>query len=73
MAYEWAGIRKELQMAATDVTKDLYREAMDGIGCKVALQAVRKVIRDNKSSEKAKLEQICIIVHSFEKDMGKEG
>lgn len=53
--------------------KDLYREAMDGIGCKVALQAVRKVIRDNKSSEKAKLEQICIIVHSFEKDMGKEG
>lgn len=52
--------------------KDLYREAMDGIGCKVALQAVRKVIRDNKSSEKAKLEQICIIVHSFEKDMGKE-
>jgi hypothetical protein len=53
--------------------KDLYREAMDGIGCKVALQAVRKVIRDNKSSEKAKLEQICIIVHSYEKDMGKEG
>lgn len=53
--------------------KDLYREAMDGIGCKVALQAVRKVIRDNKSSEKAKLEQICIIVHSFEKDMGKGG
>ena len=73
MACEWAGIRKELQMAASDVTKDLYREAMDGIGCKVALQAVRKVIRDNKSSEKAKLEQICIIVHSFEKDMGKEG
>ena len=55
------------------IEKDLYREAMDGIGCKVALQAVRKVIRDNKSSEKAKLEQICTIVHSFEKDMGKEG
>lgn len=59
-------------MPITENTKDLYREAMDGIGCKVALQAVRKVIRDNKSSEKAKLEQICIIVHSFEKDMGKE-
>lgn len=53
--------------------KDLYREAMDGIGCKVALQAIRKVIRDNTSGEGEKLEQICIIVHSFEKDMGKEG
>ena len=53
--------------------KDLYREAMDGIGCKVALQAIRKVIRDNKANEKAKLDQIRIIVHSFEKDIEKKG
>ena len=54
-------------------SKDLYREAMDGIGCKVALQAIRKVIRDNKISETGKLEQIRVIVHSYEKDTGKEG
>ena len=52
--------------------KDLYREAMDGIGCKVALQAIRKVIRDNKTSETGKLDQIRVIVHSYEKDTGKE-
>ena len=53
--------------------KDLYREAMDGIGCKVALQAIRKVIRDNKTSEELKLGQIIMVVHSFEKDMERKG
>ena len=51
---------------------DLYRTAMEGIGCKVALQSIRKVLRDNKASEQAKLNEIVRIIHSFEHDMDKE-
>ena len=47
--------------------KDLFREAMDGIGQRVALQEIRKVIR-GKDAEKVKLGKICDIVHSYEED-----
>ena len=46
---------------------DLFREAMDGIGQKIAIQEIRKVIR-GKDPEKVKLEKICGIVHSYEDD-----
>lgn len=53
--------------------EDLYQTAMDGIGCKVALQAIRKIVRDNKITEKDKLGQIITVVHSFERDMERKG
>ena len=49
-------------------TDDLYREAMAGIGTKIALQAIRKTIRDSEIPEEEKLERILTIVHSFEQD-----
>ena len=49
-------------------TEDLYRAAMDGIGMKIALQAIRKTLRDNEIPEGEKLERIVTIVHSFEQD-----
>lgn len=53
--------------------EDLYKTAMDGISFKVALQAIRKIVRDNKTPEKDKLGQIITVVHSFERDMEKKG
>ena len=54
--------------------EDLYKTAMNGIGCKVALQSIRKIIRDNKIKESDKLGMIITVVHSFEKDIDyKEG
>lgn len=47
--------------------KDLYRTAMEGIGQKIAIQEIRKVIR-GKDPEKTKLEKIISIVHSYEED-----
>ena len=47
--------------------KDLFREAMDGIGQKVAMQEIRKLIRSSKP-EKEKLELIIGIVHAYEED-----
>lgn len=48
--------------------EDLYRNAMDGIFQKVALQEIRKVIRGNKP-EGVKLELIATIIHSYEDDV----
>lgn len=53
-------------------TEDLYREAMDGIGMKIALQAIRKVLRSSEIPDGQKLERIVTIVHSFERDMKGE-
>lgn len=47
--------------------KNLFREAMDGIGQKVAMQEIRKLIRSSKP-EKEKLELIIGIVHAYEED-----
>lgn len=58
---------------ADSAYEDLYKTAMDGIACKVALQAIRKIIRDNKVKEEDKLGQIIVVVHSFEKDMQSKG
>ncbi len=55
-----------------DSYEDLYRKAMDGIAFKVAMQAIRKILRDNKSDDADKLGKIIIVVHSFERDMDKK-
>lgn len=46
---------------------ELYTKAMQGIGEKVALQEIRKVIR-GKDKEPEKLDKIIGIVHAFEED-----
>lgn len=52
--------------------EDLYRSAMDGIAIKVAMQAIRKILRFGNEDDAKKLEQIVTVVHSYEKDaMGK--
>lgn len=45
--------------------KNLFDEAMSGIGEKVALQEIRKVLR-GKDNDKVKLEAVVSIVHTYE-------
>ena len=45
--------------------KNLFDEAMNGIGEKVALQEIRKVLR-GKLPEKDKLKAVVEIVHTYE-------
>ncbi len=45
--------------------KNLFDEAMNGIGEKVALQEIRKVLR-GKLPEKDKLEAVVEIIHTYE-------
>ena len=45
-----------------------YRTAMEGIACKMALQSIRKVIRDSETNDVAKLNIIISIVHDYEDD-----
>lgn len=49
--------------------EDLYRAAMEGIAGKIALQSIRKILRDSKINDVAKLNIIMSIVHDYEKDM----
>ena len=37
------------------MAENLYRAAMVGIACKMALQSIRKVIRDSETNDVAKL------------------
>lgn len=48
--------------------ENLYKAAMDGIGAKVAMMAIRKVLRVTGGTDNEKLEQIIAIVHSYEND-----
>jgi len=45
-----------------------YNKAMNGIREKMALQSIRKVIRDGNINDTAKLNIIMAIVHDFEED-----
>ena len=45
--------------------KNLFDEAMEGIGEKTAMTAIRKVVRGN-ASLKTKLEQIISIVETYQ-------
>ena len=46
-----------------------YRTEMKNIGYKVAMQSIRKVVRDPKTNDVAKLNIIMSIVHDFEEDL----
>lgn len=46
-----------------------YRTEMKGIAYKVAMQSIRKVIRDPKTNDTAKLNIIMAIVHDVEEDL----
>ena len=50
------------------MAENLYRNAMEGIASKMALQSIRKVIRDGEIYDVAKLNIIMSIVHDYEDD-----
>jgi len=50
------------------MAENLYRDAMEGIASKMALQSIRKVIRDGEINDVAKLNIIMSIVHDYEDD-----
>jgi len=52
-----------------DTYETLYRTSMAGIGFKVAMQTIRKIMRDNKVDDNEKLRLITNIVHMHEKDL----
>jgi len=49
-------------------TANIYRTEMKGIASKIAMQSIRKVIRDPKINDVAKLNIIMAIVHDYEED-----
>ena len=51
--------------------EDLYRAGMAGIGNKVAMQVIRRIVRDRTLNDTEKLEAIRTVVHSFENDTKK--
>lgn len=52
-------------------TVDLYQEGMSGIKTKVAMQVIRRIVRDRLLDDEEKLAAIVTVIHSFEND--KEG
>ncbi len=50
---------------------DLYMEGMAGIKTKVAMQVIRRIVRDRTLDDEEKLGAIVTVIHSFESD--KEG
>ena len=52
--------------------EDLYRAGMAGIGNKVAMQVIRRIVRDRTLNDTEKLEAIQTVIHSFENDMKGE-
>ena len=53
--------------------EDLYKAEMAGIKTKVAMQVIRRLVRDNKMMDSEKLEAIRTVIHSFENDSEKKG
>ena len=52
--------------------QSLYRDAMNGIKAKVAMQAIRKIIRSSKQTDQEQIADICTIVHEFEDDTERD-
>lgn len=53
---------------------DLYMEGMAGIKTKVAMQVIRRIVRDRLLDDEEKLAAIVTVIHSFERDLNeKEG
>lgn len=51
---------------------NLYKEAMASIAEKIAMQAIRKVIKSGEGTDQEKLDQICTIVSSYMEDKANE-
>ena len=49
-------------------TLDRYTTMMAGIEEKIAIQAIRKILRDKELNDIEKLTEIITVVHSFEGD-----
>ena len=47
-------------------TIDRFAQAMVGIEEKIAIQAIRKILRDKELDDVEKLTEIVTVVHSFE-------
>ena len=56
-------------MTKIETALNPYRAEMKNIGYKVAMQSIRKVVRDPKTNDVAKLNIIMAIVHDFEEDL----
>lgn len=56
----------------TEERSDIYKVAMEGIQYRVAMQSIRKVMRDSGTNDVAKLNSIMCIIHSFEKDLKED-
>ena len=61
-----------MQMISDAAYEDLYLTAMDGISHKIAMQCIRKIIRDNSIDDHRKLELITNTIRSHEKTLNKE-
>ena len=53
----------------TKLIETPYRAEMKNIGYNVAMQSIRKIVRDPKTNDVAKLNIIMSIVHEFEEDL----
>ena len=53
---------------AQSISANPYREEMKNIRYKIAMQSIRKVVRDQNCNDIAKLNIIMAIVHDFEDD-----
>ena len=47
---------------------ELYKKELDGIATKVAMQTIRKILRDNKTNDQEKLDQVITVVNSYLND-----
>ena len=61
-----------MQMVPDAAYEDLYRTAMEGISMKVAMQCIRKVMRDNKMDDTQKLAYITGVIKAHEDTITKE-
>ena len=61
-----------MQLVSDKQYEDLYLTAMEGISFKVAMQCIRKIMRDNTLNDSRKLELITNTIHSHEKALDKE-
>ena len=47
---------------------ELYKKEMDGIATKVAMQTIRKILRDNKTSDQEKLNAVITVIDAYVND-----
>jgi hypothetical protein len=62
----------DIQQEEAANMESIYREEMKNVGYKVAMKAIRRIVRDSKTNDTAKLNSIMSIIHDFEEDL-KDG